>query len=299
MSVEVDFNNPAQSRWLSTSPVAPKGGGVAMPYVFIMTSDGVPLFAESNPKIEMRELLAGALNSIGPPLTQAEKEALVAAIAQAETSFEAGDLGQAVSLLMNTKGANGSSVPAIKAKELLTKVGDSVKQKVESVEAVFTAGDGAFKLAYDLYSVAFALPPTIPIRKTIEAAVARNQRHEASKQAIAAARDLARADHLVRTGNEKSGIRLYQRLVDGDEAAAVEVAAGKLKSLGEEVAAPAAKPDLTAVRTWTDVTGRHKIEAKLIEVKQGWALLERSDGEKVSLPLEKLSPADRKLLEDQ
>jgi hypothetical protein len=52
-------------------------------------------------------------------------------------------------------------------------------------------------------------------------------------------------------------------------------------------------------RTWTDSTGKYKIEAAFVEVKDGAVRLRRPDGRVVKLPLAKLSPADRRYVKEQ
>ena len=49
------------------------------------------------------------------------------------------------------------------------------------------------------------------------------------------------------------------------------------------------------MRTWTDSTGKFKIKAKFVEVKDGKLLLEADDGSRKQIPLDKLGEADRKL----
>jgi hypothetical protein len=51
-------------------------------------------------------------------------------------------------------------------------------------------------------------------------------------------------------------------------------------------------------RTWTDSTGKFKMEANFIEIVEGQVKLERPDGKKVSLPLAKLSKDDQQYLRD-
>jgi len=58
-------------------------------------------------------------------------------------------------------------------------------------------------------------------------------------------------------------------------------------------------PALAEVRTWTDVTGKHTIEAELISATPTEVTLRRADGKEVKLPLAKLSPADRALVKKQ
>lgn len=47
------------------------------------------------------------------------------------------------------------------------------------------------------------------------------------------------------------------------------------------------------VRTWTDVSGQHRIEAALLDADEQQVRLRRTDGKEISVPLEKLSEADR------
>ena len=50
-------------------------------------------------------------------------------------------------------------------------------------------------------------------------------------------------------------------------------------------------------RTWTDKTGKHTVEAELVEVKDGEAVLKKTDGKVVRVPVARLSKADQKYLE--
>lgn len=298
MSIEIDLDDQAQSRWLQGTTVAP-GGTIAMPYVFILTSDGQKVYGKNSPHGDMKDLLTGALNSIGPPLTAAEKELLTKTVDQAEASYKNGELGEAVSLLMTAKGATGYSEPAIKARELFKNLGEAINEKISGSEAVFESGQDAFALAYDLLLVAQSLPRNTPERKEIEKTLAIHGRQGPSADAIAMARDLARGDLAARSTRGDGGEKIYKSVVakyPGSPAA--DIAAQKLEALGAEVEEPA-EVDLAAIREWTDSTGRHKIVARLVTTKQGWALLEKADGEQMSIPIEKLSTADQALLKNR
>ncbi|MDY0166126.1 MAG: SHD1 domain-containing protein [Thermoguttaceae bacterium] len=59
-------------------------------------------------------------------------------------------------------------------------------------------------------------------------------------------------------------------------------------------AAEADAADSSDVRSWTDATGKHHIEAELIAVKDGWVRLKRTSGDLVSVPVARLSQADQK-----
>ena len=46
-------------------------------------------------------------------------------------------------------------------------------------------------------------------------------------------------------------------------------------------------------RTWTDSTGKHKIEGEFVKLADGQVDIRRDDGKLVRIPLEKLSEADQ------
>ena len=52
-------------------------------------------------------------------------------------------------------------------------------------------------------------------------------------------------------------------------------------------------------RTWTDSTGKFKIEADFLEIAEGQVKLQRPDGKRVSLPLAKLSKDDQTYLKEE
>lgn len=51
------------------------------------------------------------------------------------------------------------------------------------------------------------------------------------------------------------------------------------------------------LRTWTDVTGKFKVKARLVSLKGGVVTLERESAKTFAVPLNKLSEADRAYVE--
>ena len=47
-------------------------------------------------------------------------------------------------------------------------------------------------------------------------------------------------------------------------------------------------------RTWTDKTGKFRIEAEFVAEDDGVVTLRKEDGDEIEVPLEKLSAADRR-----
>src|SRR5262245_30166152 len=49
-------------------------------------------------------------------------------------------------------------------------------------------------------------------------------------------------------------------------------------------------------REWTDASGKFRIEAELVAVRNGKVILEKADGSVITVPLDKLSTADQEFL---
>jgi hypothetical protein len=58
---------------------------------------------------------------------------------------------------------------------------------------------------------------------------------------------------------------------------------------------PASLADTDKPRTWTDSTGKHKIEALFLGIENNAVKLHRTDGKELSVPLDRLSKADQEL----
>lgn len=56
---------------------------------------------------------------------------------------------------------------------------------------------------------------------------------------------------------------------------------------------------VSTVRTWTDATGKHKVEAELVGVADGKVTLRKTDGKTTTIALDKLSDADREYVTAQ
>jgi hypothetical protein len=60
-----------------------------------------------------------------------------------------------------------------------------------------------------------------------------------------------------------------------------------------------ATPTWSEIRTWSDSTGKHKVEAEFVELKDQKVTLRRKDGKAITIALEKLSEADRSFVRSQ
>jgi outer membrane protein assembly factor BamB len=75
------------------------------------------------------------------------------------------------------------------------------------------------------------------------------------------------------------------------------LAAGADLRGAEQSDAPPAGRSAKTLRTWTDITGKHKIRAVLLGVEDEKAQLKTAGGRVLRVPLDKLSQADRKWIE--
>lgn len=66
---------------------------------------------------------------------------------------------------------------------------------------------------------------------------------------------------------------------------------------GAEGVQLAQKPAADQLRTWADKSGKFSVRAKFVELTNGELTLETPDGKQVTIPLDKLGEADRKLAE--
>ncbi len=72
----------------------------------------------------------------------------------------------------------------------------------------------------------------------------------------------------------------------------------ELKAAARDGDSKTVVPAVAGTRTWTDASGKFKVEAELISFEDGIVRLRRKDGKELSMPLEKLSDEDQQLLEN-
>ncbi|MGA2257530.1 MAG: SUMF1/EgtB/PvdO family nonheme iron enzyme [Thermoguttaceae bacterium] len=72
-----------------------------------------------------------------------------------------------------------------------------------------------------------------------------------------------------------------------------------LAAIGSLALAIAQEPSTHQLRTWTDSTGKYTIQAEFVDSKDGKVRLKKQDGKEVTIPVEKLSDADREFVRQQ
>ena len=111
------------------------------------------------------------------------------------------------------------------------------------------------------------------------------------EEELAAVRELAAAGDQRKARGELADIRRrYAGFQTAEDAKKLQEAKPAQTAVAATEAVAADSGDL---RSWTDATGKHRIEAELVAVKQGWVRLKRASGELVSLPITRLSQSDQ------
>jgi S1-C subfamily serine protease len=98
---------------------------------------------------------------------------------------------------------------------------------------------------------------------------------------------------------------LQQHLTTDKSSASKPVAGSTAETESAAASSSASQPDPSgtlskpdAFRTWTDKTGKFKLEAQFVSLADGKVLLKRRDGDTLTVPFASLSPADQLFLKD-
>jgi S1-C subfamily serine protease len=87
--------------------------------------------------------------------------------------------------------------------------------------------------------------------------------------------------------------------VAADESDSTERTEGGESGTAKSKTKPQGDNDRAAMRTWTDISGAFHVEAKFRGVKDGKVMLERANGQVISVPMAKLSDADKQFIGEE
>lgn len=303
--------NADWGKWASKYPVE----GRAIPIVYVIRADGERLHAAAGaPQGEaLHQLLFTSLERSGRTLTNAEVDVLSASVAEAKAALTAGTPGPAAIAL--AKIAKIGTLGDLKSYSELAKEADALTQQVlEAAEKSLSAAteqvtkpDTAFEGVLTLVEGERAYTVFPKIKTAMAKKVRELERNAELTEPMKQAQALDRARRLPTTGNptlKAKAIEAYVSVITRFPGTAAEkLAVEELTKIDPEKAAAAkdaprpaesAAPTAGEFRKWT--SGTFQVEAKLVQRKQGFVQLEKRDGGKISVPIEKLSQADQDLL---
>lgn len=286
--------------------------GGAIPIIFVVRADGEKLYGESGSKQgpELPLFLRQQLASAGTILSDQQVATIKSALDDAHEAIGDGDSAAAVRRLESLRkigppGKLGSyATVALEADSLYAKLIEEGREALVAAQQQLE-GDEPFAGVLGVIAANRTYGAMPDLKKDLGSAERDLSRNPQHKDLVAPAQSLDRALALVGQKNaqaRRSGTTMLGAVVTrypGTPAAAM--AEAKLAELGVEVAAAqvaaqSGDAESPSSRTWTDATGQFRVEAELLAVADGKVQLKKSDGSVVSVPLEKLSQADRDFL---
>lgn len=303
--------NADWNKWANTYPT----DGSGIPIVYVIRADGEKLYGKRGapPGDELQKLLFSSLQQAGRIFTDAEVGGMEAAIPVVEKALADKDLNAAAAALgpLAAIGPLGDlqshSELAVKLDELYKQFSTAAEESLTSAKAQLGDATQAFDGILLLVESEQLYAPFPLLKTSIADAMREIQRNSDLKAPLAQAEALHRARRNAAADNplvRKRAGKMYELVITrypGTPAAQLA-----LKELAEvdpdsdvlADAGGAAEPD-SEYRTWTDSTGRFKVEAKFVEFVGGKVRLLTRDGKTLNLPLEKLSTEDQAQVNQQ
>jgi hypothetical protein len=299
--LKLDTQGNDWQEWARKFPT--EGGGI--PILYVVRADGTLLYGKSGAKegAELPLFMAEHLKKSGRIFSDEQLAALKSAVEESNKALADGDHWTAVKRIhglskLGTPGKFGSfATVAQEADALYAKLVEEGKAALTAAQEKL-AGEDKFDGVLGVL-VANRVFGNLPeLKKDLVSAEREINKDDTLKdvlkQAEALDRALALAGNKTTKKSAPAAFELVMTRYPGTPAA--ELAKSKLSELGVEPAAEASDSPAAELRTWSDATGKFKIEAELIKVEAGKVELKRKDGQIVSVPLDKLSKEDQDYL---
>jgi len=290
-------------RWARKYP--PEGKGI--PIIYVIRADGKKLYGKSGtlPGPQLGALMRASLAESGRVLNNNQVGLLKSTIEAVRAAMEKEDTAAAVKALsaVNKIGPPGElnsfSTVAQEVDQLAVELVEQGDQTLADAQGKLADSETVFDGAMLLAGAKVAYAPLTAMRKKVAAAYAEANRNAEAKEALQQAEAIqkALARRSIRDG--KVAARDLSRVIErypGTPAA--EQAAAYIEEITGQP--PQVDPSDAAdgYRTWSDATGKFRIEAKLVAKKSGWVQLQTKDGKKISVQIKKLSPEDQAVVGD-
>jgi len=296
--LKVETDGPNWGQWATRY----RHEGTGIPILYVIRADGEKLYGQSGSKegAELPQFLIAHLRNSGTIFSNQQLATIKSVVDDVNKALGEGDAFTAVKRAetlrkLGTPGKLGSHATVAKqADELYVKLVEQGKMALSDAQQKLT-GDDKFAGVLGVVSTSRIYGVIPDLKKELAVAERDLGKNAELKPLVQAAEPLDRALALAgqKTSTlQKQGITALAAIVTRNaNPAATEVAKAKLAELGADV--PAATATSKGPRTWTDATGKFKIEAELVRVADGKVELKKADGTVVSVPLDKLSAADQ------
>ena len=299
--LKVDVSSPDWRTLSSQYPVA----GNTIPVVYVLRADGQQIFGARKALSgdELPRMLRAARGQAGGILNPQQQSVVGSAVRAASVAFSQDQVAETVKALLPVAklGPLGQircyAKSVVEANALATKLVARGKLELAQIEKSLAKQQDPCPPLLALVTAERAYRPLNVLNREIGSALRDASREPELKPVLAQARaiDKARLRATVRGGLSKA-IRDLTALVILNRGGAAEATARvELQKLaGKDYQVPELVPG--KLRTWQDDTGKFRIVAKLVKQQGSKVELERENGERLTVPITRLSTVDRALL---
>ena len=303
MPLKVDTEGDEWAAW--SRKYRHEGNGI--PILYVVRANGEIAYAKSGAKQgdELPLFLAEHLTTAGTIFSEAQLGQIKTAVDDSSKALTAGDSWTAVKRLESLKkigqpGKFGSFASvALEADTLYAKLVEEGTAALKTAQEQL-AGEDKFAGMLGIVSASRIYGKLPELRKELVSAERDLNKKADLKEELKQAQALDRAIALLGQNSTKKQAKpaLEVIVTRFPNTPAAERAQAKLVELtGAAPANPVeGVPAATGPRTWSDTTGKFRIEAELVSVEDGKVNLKKKDGEVVSVPLAKLSKADQEFV---
>ena len=303
--LKVETNGEACQKWARQY----KREGTGIPIIYIVRADGQQLYGKSGGKsgAALAVFMQQQLQQAGRIYSDAQIAQLNKAVEEAKKALAEEHTFAAIKKLsslkkLGTPGSLGSyAEAAIAADSLVKTLTDRGKAELATAKEALASDEPSFDDALAMAEVRRIYSLLPGVKTEISKAVREIKKDKKVSAMLKQAEliDRAASAALVRGGKARA-IKSLERIAKlklgspaGDAAVAklAEITGKPVAEVTPEVAT--AKESL---RTWSDSTGKFKLQATLISNTAGTVRLKKADGKVISLPVAKLSKADQQYL---
>jgi hypothetical protein len=281
--------------------------GKGIPILYVVRANGELAYAKSGAKEgdELPQFLAEHLTTAGAIFSEAQLVQIKSAVDDSKKALAAGDSWTAARRIESLKkigplGKLGSyATVALEADTLYAKLVEEGTAALKTAQEQL-AGDDKFAGVLGIISANRIYGKFPELRKDLVSAERDLSKNAELKEQLKQAEALDRAIALLGQNSTKKQAKPALELIVTrfPDTPAAERAKAKLAELTS--AAPANPggdaPAASGLRTWSDATGKFRIEAELVDVQDGTVNLKQKNGELVSVQLAKLSKADQEFV---
>jgi hypothetical protein len=309
--------NGSDPDWGKLARAYPSEGN-GIPKLYVIRADGQMLYGKSGaPQGEaLPQMLLTTLQQSGRSFSDADAALLATVVEQAKAALAEQDqfkaakaLGQ-LSKLGQLGDLQSHSESAKEADALVKQITEAAQTSIAEAKEKLGDADSAFDAVLTLVQAEAAYGSFPKIKADLTAAMREGKKNKSLDPAFKSAEALQRARIFAASENaavKKKAPSAYELVITKfpgtpaeklarDELAAIDPDAAALSSSSTESSTEEAGDDY---RTWSDASGKFKIEAKFVQQKQGFVQLQKRDGKLVSIAIAKLSQADQDFLKEK